>query len=70
MFQGSRARVAFPEVPAPTLGGSKPVTSDPMEFSSALYGYLHTHTHTHTHTYTYTLLKSFLKTCRFLELEI
>ena len=63
MFQGSRVLVAFPEFPAPTVGGSKPVTSDPMEFSSALYGYLHTHTHTHTlthtYTYTYTLLKSF-----------
>lgn len=38
MVQVSRALVAFPKVPAPTLGGSKLlVTSYPMEFSSDLW---------------------------------
>ena len=37
--QVSRALVAFPKFPAPTLGGSKlPIASGPMEFSSDLYG--------------------------------
>ena len=48
------SELVFPEVPAPTLGGTKPpVTSDPTEFSFDLYGYV-THTcalkHTHTDT--------------------
>ena len=59
------SELVFPEVPAPTLGGTKPpVTSDPTEFSFDLYGYVYTHmctqthahvrsnTHTHTHTHT------------------
>ena len=54
------SELVFPEVPAPTLGGTKPpVTSDPTEFSFDLYGYVYTLKHTHTcalkHTHTHTL---------------
>jgi hypothetical protein len=52
------SELVYPEVPAPTLGGTKPpVTSDPIEFSFDLYGYLHTHVHSNTHTHTDTHLK-------------
>ena len=50
------SELVYPEVPAPTLRGTKPlVTSDPTEFSFDLYGYVtHTcalkHTYTHRHT--------------------
>ena len=63
------SELVFQEVPAPTLGGTKPpVTSDPTEFSFDLYGYVthtcalkHTYTHRHTHTQTHTQRKPFLR---------
>ena len=50
------SELVYPEVPAPTLGGTKPpVTSDPTEFSFDLYGYMYTHMCTQTHMHRHTL---------------